>query len=192
MAKSRFMLSLTAAAFCASAFAMQAKAQPVPTAVQQTTTSVAVVESVDYGTRQVLLSEPSGDLVTVVAGPEVRNFNQIKAGDQVVMTFQEAVAAQLSAPGGTLPAPSAQSGAMRAARGELPAGAAYTLVDVHVRVDSVDAATNTVNFTRADGSKGSIVVQNPAMQKFASGLKPGDNVEVQALQAITIQVKKAP
>jgi hypothetical protein len=192
MLKSRFLVSLTTAALCAGTFAIQAKAAPEPTAVQQTMTSVAVVESVDYGTRQVLLSEPSGDLVTVVAGPQVRNFDKIKPGDQVVVTFQEAVAAQLSAPGGTLPPPSAQSGALRAARGELPAGAAYTLLDLHVRIDSVDMKTGTVSFTRSDGSSGSIVVQNPAMLKFASGLKPGDNVEVQSLQAVTIQVQKAP
>jgi hypothetical protein len=192
MPKLRLLLNLTALALCSGVFALPAKAQPVPTTVQQVITSVATVESVDRSSREVLLSAPSGDLVTVVAGPQVRNFDKIRAGDQVVVSYQQAIGVRLSTPGGTLPQPTAQSGALRAARGELPAGAAYTLVDLHVRINSVDIKTGTVNFTRADGSIGSIVVHNPAMLKFAGGLKPGDNVEVQGLQAVTIQVQKAP
>ncbi len=71
------------------------------------------------------------------------------------------------------------------------AGAAYTVVDVHVKVVVVDKKTHTVTFTRADGSNGAIVVQPPEMRKFASRLKPGDNVEVEYLQAMSIQVRPA-
>jgi hypothetical protein len=158
--------------------------------MEQTVTAVAVVESIDYKTRQVLLTPPDGEPVTVVAGPEVRNLDKVKPGDQLVLTLQQAVAVQLSAPGGTLPVPQAEAGAVRAAKGQLPAGATYTLVDVHVHITAVDTTTHEVSFTRADGSAGKITVKNPAMQQFAAGLKPGDNVEIQYLQAISIQVQK--
>jgi hypothetical protein len=190
MKKSRVLLSLSVLALCSGAFILPAKAQPAPTAIQQTATSVAAVESIDYGTRQILLSGPSGNLVTVTAGPAVRNLNQIKVGDKVVMTYSEAIAVQLSPPGGALSAPTGEVVAMRAARGELPAGATYSVIDVHVTITAVDKATNTVSFTRADGSAGTIEVKNPHMQKFAQGLKPGDNVELQYLQALTITVQK--
>jgi hypothetical protein len=190
MKKSRIFLGLSVLALCSGAFILPAKAQPTPTAVQQTATSVAVVESIDYTSREVLLSGPSGNLVTVTAGPAVRNLDKVKVGDKVVLTYSEAVAAQVSPPGGTLPAPSQEVGALRAARGELPAGATYSVIDVHVTVTAVDKATNTVSFTRADGSSGTIEVKNPSMQKFAQGLKPGDNVELQYLQALTILVQK--
>jgi hypothetical protein len=190
MKKSRLLLNLPVLALCAGAFALPAKAQPAPAAVQQTATSVATVESIDYGTRQLLLSGPSGNLVTVTAGPEVRNLGQVKAGDHVVMTYQEAIAVQLSPPGGALPGPTATAVALRAARGELPAGAAYSVIDVHVNITAVDKKTNTVGFTRADGSSGTIEVKNPSMQKFAQGLKPGDTVELQYLQGLTIAVQK--
>jgi hypothetical protein len=195
MPKTRLLLHLSAIMLCTSLLTTQAKAQPVPsaapvpTAVEQTLTAVAIVETVDYKTRQVLLTPPSGDPVTIVVGPEVRNLDKVKAGDQVVMTLQQAVAVQLSKPGGSLPAPEAETGAIRAAKGQLPAGATYTLVDVHVHIAAVNPATNEVSFTRADGSTGKITVKNPAMRQFAAGLKPGDNVEIQYLQAISIQVQ---
>lgn len=177
---------------CAGLLSTQAKAQPapVPTAIQQTVTAVAVVESVDYKTRQVLLTPPSGQPVTIVAGPNVRNLDKVKPGDQLVLTLQQAIAVQLGKPGATLPPPSAEGGAMRAAKGQLPAGAAYTLVDVHVHITAVNAATHQVSFTRADGSSGKVTVKNPALQHFAAGLKPGDNVELQYLQTMSIQVQK--
>jgi hypothetical protein len=205
--KSRILLSLSAIALSAGLLIAPAKAQstaaaapaaaapaaaagPVPTVVGQTVTAVAVVESIDYKTRQVLLTPPSGQPETIVAGPGVRNLDKVKPGDQVVLTLQQAVAVQLSKPDAALPAPSAESGAVRAAKGQLPAGATYTLVDVHVHITAVDTATHEVSFTRADGSTGKITVKNPALQHFAAGLKPGDNVEIQYLQAVSIQVQK--
>jgi hypothetical protein len=50
------LLNLLVLALCTGAFATPARAQPEPTAIQKTETSVAVVESVDHNTRQVLLS----------------------------------------------------------------------------------------------------------------------------------------
>jgi hypothetical protein len=190
MKKSSIFLNLSVLALCAGAFAMPAKAQPAPTSIQKTETSVAVVESVDHATRQVLLSDSSGNLETVVAGPQVRNLDRVAAGDHVVLTFSQAIAVQLTPPGQPLPGPAAVAVAVRAAKGELPAGAAYAVVDLHARITTVDKKTNTVSFTRADGSAGTIQVQNPSLRKFAAGLKTGDTVELQYLQAVTITVQK--
>ncbi len=187
MSKSRLLLSLSVAAMCAAGVA--AHAQPAPAAVQQTSTVTAIVESIDHSTRQVLLSEQNGDLVTVTAGPGVRNLDKVHAGDKLVITYQEAVAAQLSPPGADLPGPSAEAVAVRAAQGQLPASAAYTVVDVYVKIVAGDNKTHTVTFTRADASTGAIGVHTPEMRKFVSRLKPGDNVEVEYLQAMTIEVQ---
>jgi hypothetical protein len=172
--------------------ASNAKAQPAPAMVSHTVSAVAVVESVDQTTRQVVLRDPSGELTTVTAGPGVHNLAQVHAGDHVRMTYKEAVAAQLSPPGGSLPAPSGEIAAVRAARGQLPAGALYSLVHVHVRINAVDQNTGEVSFTRADGSTGALMVKNPKMLAFARQLKPGDQVEINYLQALTIKDETAP
>lgn len=58
----------------------------------------ATVESVDQQTREVRLRAPDGRTLAVVAGPEVRNLPELKAGDVVRVTYYESVAARLDDP----------------------------------------------------------------------------------------------
>ncbi len=51
----------------------------------------AVVEKVDYDTREVTVKDEAGERTTVVAGPLVRNSKQIKKGDKVALEYQETV-----------------------------------------------------------------------------------------------------
>lgn len=190
MPKSRLMLTLPVALMCAGLAAPRAMAQPTPTVVGQTMTSTAIVETVDMKTRQVLLSDPSGGLATIVAGPEVRNLSKVGPGDKVVVTSHRAVAVRLDQSTGPLAQPSFQAAEVRAARGQLPAGGTIELITVNVRIDSVDEATHKVAFTRADGSTGEVEVKNPQLQTFASGLKPGDNVRLSYLRSVSIQVQR--
>ena len=75
----------------------------------------ATVETVDQQARTVLLRGPTGGLLTVHAGPEVRNLPQVKPGDQVVVRYTEAVAARIVRPGD--PAPESTTTMARAAPG---------------------------------------------------------------------------
>jgi hypothetical protein len=163
-------------------------ASPQPTMVDKSLTAVAVVESTDPTTRQILLSGPGDQLTTVTAGSEIRNFDQIKAGDRLVLTFRRAVAVQLAPPGSALPPAAGLLGAARAARGELPAGAGFEAVQVTVHVDAVDRAAHTVTFTDPNGVSHTVEVHNPAMIRFARKLKPGDNVQVDYLQSVSIKL----
>jgi hypothetical protein len=164
-------------------------ASPQPTMVGKSLTAVATVESVDPTTRQVLLSGPDGRLLTVTAGPEIRNFSQIRAGDHLVLTFRKAVAVQLAPPGATLPPPAGALGAARSARGALPAGAGFEAVEVTVRVDSIDRRAHTVTFTDPDGVSRTVEVHNPAMIRFTNRLKPGDNVQIDYLQSVSLKLQ---
>lgn len=164
-------------------------AAPPPTMVAKTLTAVATVETVDPTTRQVLLSGPEGRLLTVTAGPEIRNFNQIQAGDRLILTFRRAVAVQLAPAGSTLPQPTGVGGTARAARGELPAGAGFMAVEAQVRVEAIDRKAHTVTFTDADGVSHAVELHNPAMLRFANKLKVGDNVQVDYLQSVSIKLQ---
>jgi len=161
-------------------------ATPPPTLVAKSMTAVATVETTDPTTRQVLLSGPGGKLLTVTAGPDVRNFAQIQAGDRLVLTFRKAVAVQLAPPGTSLPAPSGVAGGARAARGELPAGAGFMAVETQVHVDAIDRRNHTVTFTDPDGVSHTAELHNPAMIRFANKLRVGDNVQIDYLQSVSI------
>ena len=166
--------------------AARALAAPPPIMVNKSVTAVASVETTDPTTRQILLSGPSGKLLTITAGPEIRNFAQIQAGDHLVLTFRKAVAVQLTPPGKTLPTPSGVAGGARAARDELPAGAGFMVVEVRVRVDAIDRRNHTVTFTDPDGVSRTAELHNPAMIRFANKLRVGDNVQIDYLQSISI------
>jgi hypothetical protein len=163
---------------------------PPPTMVQKTVTGVATVETVDHATRQVLLRLPSGKLLTVTVGPQVRNLPQVRAGDHVNITYQQVAAVRLAPPGSALPAASGEAGMVRAAAGQLPAGTVFTMVHVVVRVNSMDMTNHTVTFTDPDGTVHTVVLRTAAMQNFASQLKPGNNVRIDYLQGMTITVQR--
>ena len=60
--------------------------------VVQTTTITATVEKINYKTREVVLKNQDGQTQTLLLGPEVKKFDQIKQGDHVIMNATAAVA----------------------------------------------------------------------------------------------------
>jgi hypothetical protein len=59
----------------------------------------ARVEAIDKASRQVTLKGPKGNLKTVTAGPEVRNFDQIAVGDMLVVRLIESLTLTLKKDG---------------------------------------------------------------------------------------------
>ena len=82
----------------------------------QTEEVTASVESVDPATRELVLKGSKGTRLAMVASPEVRNFEQIKPGDKVVASYQQALAAEVKprgtpiSPPATRPSPGARTG----------------------------------------------------------------------------------
>lgn len=57
---------------------------------------VATVTKIDYKKRTAEVEGPEGKKVVVHAGPEVRRFNEVKKGDQIVIEITEALAVSVS------------------------------------------------------------------------------------------------
>jgi hypothetical protein len=136
----------------------------------------ATVSAVDRAQRLVTLRGADGTEVTLEAGEEIRNFDQIDVGDTVLARFYEGLAAEVtSAPPGAEPGLLA---AERAAVGERPSGAVAFVYTAVVAIESVDRETNVVKFTDAEGRHRQLAVQRPEMQRFVATLQPGDHVKV--------------
>lgn len=168
----------------------QPVAPPAPTVVSTAKEAVGVVQSVNARTRQVAIRTPNEGVVTVIAGPEVQNFGQIRRGDRVRIRFEEAVAVQL-APRGTSLAPEASVGAARAEPGQRPAGAVVATVRDTVTVNAVDTANNTVTFTSSRGVRRTVAVRSPEMQAFIRTIRPGQRVNVAIAEATALSVEPA-
>lgn len=163
---------------------------PAPTVVSTAKEAVGVVERVDARTRRVTIRTPNEGRVTLVAGPEVQNFAQIRRGNRVRLRYEEAVAVQMTPRGTNLPA-EASVGAARAEPGQRPAGAVVTTVRDTVTVNSVDAANNMVTFTSSRGVRRTVAVRSPEMQAFIRTLRPGNRVNVAISEATAISVEPA-
>ena len=168
--------------------ACQSPALPPPTDVAHTKQLVATVESVDISTRQVLLRTPDGAHTTVVAGPEVRNLPQLRAGDRVNVTYQVAIAVQMAQPG-TTPLNAAALVTQRAAPGQLPGGAVSGVITARVTVVSVAPDGTSVTFTGPRGVLHTAAVRDPNMQSFVQRLRPGDQVDVGNVNEVAVSVE---
>jgi hypothetical protein len=183
-------LTAAVAALLAALVACQspAPAPPSPTQVTHTKQLIATVESVDLSTRQVLLRTPDGARATVVAGPEVRNLPQLRAGDRVNVTYQVAVAVQMAQPG-TAPLNAAALVTQRAAPGQLPGGAVGGVITARVTVVSLAPDGTSVTFTGPSGVSHTADVSDPQMRSFVQRLKPGDQVDVGYVNELAVSVE---
>jgi hypothetical protein len=151
----------------------------------------AVIESVDPATRQVWLRGPQGGMIIVTAGPEVRNFGQLTRGDQVVVTYQEALAAELAKPGSSAPPPQMVERTNRAASGATPGASAERMIRARVRITGISRQHSTVSFLGPAKVERTINVTDPDMQNFLKTLKIGDEVDLAYTEAVAVSVEKA-
>jgi hypothetical protein len=146
----------------------------------------ASVESVDAAKRMVTLKTPDGATKTLKCGPEVRNFDQIKAGDTVNLTFVDEVAAYVrkaDAP------PLAEEGAMvaLAPKGAKPGVLMAETAEVKAKVESVNKTKRTITLLNPDGSTKTVKVAKKA--DALKELKKGDDIVLRITQALLIDVK---
>ena len=191
MTRSHACLAGIAAMLAACAAPAQPPPRPEPTAVAREAQFVAVVESVDQNTREVVLRGPEGNLVTVTAGPEVRNLAQVRRGDRVHVTYGAALAVEMAPPGGAGPPAEVATGMARAEPGARPAGAVGQRVRARVRIQEVDPVTGRVAFVGPQGVRRVVTPQNPAMADFARRLRPGDEVDMTYAEAVAVRVEPA-
>lgn len=158
--------------------------------IAQTITLVAVVETVDLQTREVLLrgeaGAQSGRLLTVIAGRGVQRLNEIRAGDRVTMQYFEALAAQVSRAGQGGTAVAARVAAGREV--ERPGGEVTRVVAARVTVTAVDPAAGTVTFVGPRNRPRTVTPKDPQVRAFVAGLRAGDQVDLVYEEALAVSI----
>ena len=94
--------------------------QPGRVAAAQTVKATAVVTAVDPATRVLSLKTADGSTLDMLAGAEVRNFDQVKVGDRVVVAYMRGLTMELRKGGGVRQG-STSADAARTKPGEKPA-----------------------------------------------------------------------
>jgi hypothetical protein len=147
----------------------------------------ASVEAVDSAKRAVTLKGPAGDIVTLAVGPEVKNFDQIRVGDLVVVRYLEALTLELKKRGTATRERTERDVTQRARPDERPA--VVEAHEVHVVADVIvlDPQTQTVTL-RGPTRVVDLRVHDPAQFKLVA---VGDQVEATYTEAVAISVQPA-
>jgi Cu/Ag efflux protein CusF len=184
------MKKLIVAALAATAMASAIAATEVPKTAQGAPAVLVAdryatqyeVLAVDQATRKVTLKAADGTTTSIVAGPEVRNFAQVKAGDRIRVEYAQALTVSLKKGGGVREREE-RSDAARAAAGEKPAGAVMREVHFVADIVKLDARTGALTVKGAQGRTIDLKVKDPSILK---GYQAGDQVEGTFLQVLAI------
>jgi hypothetical protein len=167
-----------------------AKAKPKPGAEGaievDAITATSKVTAVDPAKRTVTLVNEAGETNTYKLGKKVRNFDQIKVGDEVKATLLESVAVTVSK--SSAPPEAGERGVVAVApKGAKPGVVMAKTRSITAKIVSVDAQARTVTLEGPMGGKPAIKV-GPKVN--LDELQTGDDVTLRVTDALAIRVEK--
>lgn len=160
--------------------------EPGKAAAVSTVQVTATVVAIDKSTRTVTLKGPQRT-VDVVAGDEVKNFDQIKVGDSVNVAYVEALTLELKKTKGKLDI-KGETDAVRAAPGAAPGGAVGRQITALCDVVAVDPKKSTITLK---GPRGNVMELNVRNKDHFKVVKKGDQVEVVYTEALAMSLTPA-
>ena len=153
----------------------------------QTIKVTATITAIDAANRNVTLQRKDGLEVLVSAGPEVKNFAQIKVGDQVNIEYVEALTLELKK-GSTAPVARTDHTMGEAAKpGERPGAVGGRQVTVMAEVVALDPKMQVVTL-RGPQRTVDLKVADPEQFKRVA---LGDRVEATYTEAVAVAVEPA-
>ncbi len=164
------------------------KAGPKPAgAMVDVVEMTAVVDAVDAAKKTVTVKAPDGTTRTFKVGPEVKNFDQIKAGDKVKTTFYESVAVFV-AKAGEKPSVSEVQTVKVAPKGAKPGAVVVNTLEVTAKVEKIDYKKRNISLKGPEGNVRTFTVDKSV--KNFKNIKKGDDVYLQVTEAVAMVVEK--
>ncbi|MFZ4535493.1 hypothetical protein [Propionivibrio sp.] len=153
----------------------------------ESVTLQGAITAIDQETRRVTIKGGSGNELSLVAGPEVKNFAQLKVGDIVTLNFVQSLALELKKGGNALRQRTESGETVSANPGEKPMGGEAMKVRVIADVTAVNKKTGMVTL-RGPQRTLDLKVKDKAMLK---DIAVGDQVEANYVEATVISVRAA-
>jgi len=150
------------------------------------TSRTSKVMAVDYESRKITL-DINNKPVVVYAGDDVKNLDQIKKGDTVVTTYEEALVYSINKEEKRASEMKAKGESWTAKPGEHPAAGSKQEYTATVIVKNIDRNEPSVTLEDVDGVRQTLKVLHPERLK---NLQIGDAVDITYTQAVAIKVEK--
>ena len=160
----------------------------------ETVTLQAKITAINTAKRWVTLAGPSGDQVTVVAGPAVR-LNLLKVGDRVNAKYVRSVAFSVTSPtgGNGVPTSNDKQAAILAQNVSGPGGIAMRLTKISGTVVGINLAAHSLQIVNPSGGGiYTVDVTEPERIEKLSSLKVGDTITAVITEALAISIEPAP
>jgi len=161
--------------------------EPGKIASTSTVTATAQIVGIDYQTRTVTLKGSKGSVFDVVAGDDVKNFDQLRLGDKVVARYQQAFSAEVQNAAAAVRSRVETTTPTRSQAGEAPAVGKTRQVTVLATVVAVNPPKRTMTI-RGPTRTVTIQVDNPM---HFNVVKPGDQIAVTYTEAIALSLEPA-
>jgi hypothetical protein len=165
----------------------------------------AKVDAIDKKERLITMTGPQGNTVVVEAGPKVKNFDRVKVGDEIAVSYYEEIAVVVTQSAGPPPtteeegfaasegvydAPPATEevdvAAAVAPKGAEPGAAAAEVITIETTIEAVEYDTRIVTLAGRNGASRRVKV-GPAVD--LDQVKEGDKVTLQITKAIAVSVQ---
>ncbi len=190
-----FLMALAAVAGGERTAVAQSTAAPAAAAkkvgpglvIAETTSITAKVDAVDVGKRLVTVTGPRGKTVTLKAGPEVKNLDQIKPGDELIVRYFESVGLFIRK-SDTPPAATETAAVRVAPKGKKPVAVVVDTVEFTGTVEAVDHAKRRVTIKSPEGKTRTMKV-DPSVTRLDE-VKKGDQVVLRYTEAVAFSVRK--
>jgi Cu/Ag efflux protein CusF len=173
---------ILAALLASSAPAWAEKPVTESVAVEMT----ATIEAIDHANRVITLKDEDGNTETILAGPQLKRFDELKVGQTVTFRYHESVVYQIRKPGEAAAPTAAGKETLVRGEGAKPSATVSRQDTATVTVKAIDAAVPAVTVTTEDGRDMSFKVSD---KKNLEGVKVGDRVEITYTAALAIAVK---
>lgn len=158
----------------------------------QIVTMRATVQQVDRAERTVTVVRPDGESVEVKVGLEVRNFDQMQPGDNVVVRYYESVAYVIAPARQQAPEDMASVATARTPPGARPGAAVAEKIIVTGVVVAVDPGTDTISLVNPAGGKvQTLKVRDEQNQTMLGLVNVGDSITAYLTEAVAVAVEPA-
>jgi hypothetical protein len=148
------------------------------------------ITALDKATRAVTVTGSDGASVEFVAGPAVRNFNQLKVGDTVSLDYEAAVALELQPAGSAQVGVSTAQGGTVAPLGGRPGGTIAKTISLVTEVVAVDPVANTIALKGPRGNTQIIAVQREDLRAKLPNVKRGDLLRISYTEAVAVDIRE--
>ncbi len=145
----------------------------------------AKIVAIDHDARLITLEDEDGEVETVLAGPEVKRFDELKVGDKVTFRYYESLVTSIRKPGDAAPVASGDPTLVRGT-GPKPSATMSQQLTATVTITELDPKVGSVTVKTEEGKTMSFQVDD---KKNLKGVKVGDRVDITYTAAVMITVK---